>query len=183
MRLFFAVKLPEALKSALGDFIMPFRGLPARVKWVEPRNMHLTLKFLGETDREQLDELKAAATEAAGGASPFELNIYGSGAFPNLRRPRVFWVGIDDPQKGLQNLQKTLDYNLGQIGFETESKKFSPHLTLGRVKERGEIGQLGEAFSRAVFPPVKVAVSEFFLIESKLRPTGPVYTDLIRFPL
>ena len=84
---------------------------------------------------------------------------------------------------GGKNLQKTLDYNLGQIGFETESKKFSPHLTLGRVKERGEIGQLGEAFSRAVFPPVKVAVSEFFLIESKLRPTGPVYTDLIRFPL
>ena len=107
----------------------------------------------------------------------------GATSRPNLRSPRVFWVDVKDEEKRLRNFQKTLDYNLGQLGFERETRKFSPHLTIGRVKDRGGLGQLKEAFSRAEFPPVGIQVDDFFLIESKLNPSGPVYTELARFPL
>lgn len=183
MRLFFAVKIPVPLKEQLAEFVDRMTALPGRVKWVDPENVHLTLKFLGETTPDLLDGLKSAAENAATEVKPFEMTVAGCGAFPNLRSPRVFWVGIDDPEKRLQSLQKYLDYNVGQLGFERETKKFSPHLTVGRVKDRGGLGQLSEAFGRAKFPPVEVKVAEFFLIESRLRPTGPIYTDLMRFPL
>jgi 2'-5' RNA ligase len=182
MRLFFAVKIPDTLKTQLAGFVGNLSSMPGKVKWVEPGNMHLTLKFLGETSPDLLADLKAAGEETAAEFKPFSVVVSGCGAFPNLRSPRVFWVGIDDDEKRLQSLQKNLDYRLGQLGFEREAKKYSPHLTVGRVKDRGGLGQLTEAFSRAEFPPVRVEVADFFLIESKLRPTGPIYADLLRFP-
>jgi 2'-5' RNA ligase len=183
MRLFFAVKMPAALKEQLAEFVGRLSGFPGRVKWVETQNMHLTLKFLGEVSSDRLPELRSAAENAAGEHASCEILVSDCGAFPNMKSPRVFWIGVNDAEKRLQSLQKSLDYNLGQLGFERERKRYSPHLTVGRVKDQGGLGRLKEAFAAAEFPPVEVEVADFFLIESKLTPAGPIYTDLMRFPL
>lgn len=183
MRLFFAVKLSDELKQELSKFLEPFLHIRARVKWVEPKNLHLTLKFLGETEKSQLEDLKQGAETAAATASPFEIALQDCGAFPNLRAPRVFWIGVNDPEKRLTQLAKELDYNLSQFGWEREKRAFSPHLTLGRVKDRSGLTQVSEEFGRAKFPPVKLPVEAFYLVESQLRPAGPIYTDLVRFAL
>jgi 2'-5' RNA ligase len=183
MRLFFAVKISDVIKREVAQFLAPMIDLRSRVKWVEPANMHLTLKFLGETEEERLPDLEQAGLAAAQDAVPFDLTIRDCGAFPNLRAPRVFWIGITDPEKRLRNLQKDLDYILSQAGWEQEKRKFSPHLTVGRVKDRRGLEQVKEAFARAEFAPISLKVEEFYLIRSQLRPTGPIYTDLLRFAL
>lgn len=183
MRLFFAVKMPGTLKQQLAGFVDKLAAFPGRVKWVEAKNVHLTLKFLGEVPSDRLPELKSAAENSAGENPGCKIVVSDCGAFPNMKSPRVFWVGVTDAEKRLQSLQKSLDYNLGQLGFERERKRYSPHLTVGRVKDQGGLGRLKEAFAAAEFPRVEVEVADIFLIESKLTPVGPIYTDLMRFPL
>jgi len=181
MRLFYAVKIPDEVKTAVTKFVEPFRSLPGKVKWVESGNLHLTLKFIGETEKILLPELEKAAFEAVKGMKSFKIEFSDCGAFPNLRSPRVFWIGIKDSEKRLTNLQKRLDYNLNQIGFEAERKKFSPHLTLGRVKSNLGLSELTESFSKAKFETHVIKINAMYLIESKLRPQGPIYTDLQEF--
>ena len=181
MRLFLAVKIPDEIKEQIAEFLRPFLDIRARVKWVEPKNMHLTLKFLGETQEDQLPDLKEAACETA--CEPFSLALTGNGAFPNLRSPRVFWIGVKDPEKRLTKLAEQLDYNLSQFGWEREKKRFSPHLTLGRVKDRSGLAEVCTAFEQAEFAPAEFKVDAFYLVESQLRPSGPIYTDLVRFTL
>lgn len=181
MRLFYAVKIPDEVKDAVAKFIDPFRSLPGKVKWVESKNLHLTLKFIGETEKILLPELEKAAWEAIKGVESFEIELSDCGAFPNLRSPRVFWIGIKDSEKRLTNLQKKLDYNLNEIGFEAERKKFSPHLTLGRVKSNSGLSEVKESFSQVKFGSHIFKIDAMYLIESQLRPQGPVYTDLKEF--
>ncbi len=181
MRLFLAVKIPNEIKEQIAEFLQPFLDSRAQVKWVEPKNMHLTLKFLGEIRQEQLAGLKDAACEIA--CEPFSLTLSGSGAFPDLRSPRVFWIGVKDPEKRLTKLAEQLDYNISQIGWEREKKRFSPHLTLGRVKDRSGLAEVCSAFAQAEFAPAEFKVDAFYLVESQLRPSGPIYTDLVRFTL
>jgi 2'-5' RNA ligase len=183
MRLFIAAKISDEIRVELGDFVDQFLQFPGKVKWVEPHNMHLTLKFLGETDPGQLEDVKTAAAKAAQGYGAFDIILSGCGAFPNIKSPRVFWVGIFDDKKRLRTLAESIDSNLAEYGFERESRPFSPHLTLGRVKEPTHMETLKDAFAHAKFPSQTLAVSAIYLIESHLRPTGPVYKDVAEFAL
>lgn len=176
MRLFIAIELPESLAAALHTTSLALaQQVPPRVvKWVEQGNMHLTLVFLGETEPEKVRLVQAVMNVAAAAHSPFTLKPTVLGCFPNPSRPRIIWAGLGGEVKVAQSLKKTLDAGLEPLGWQPEKRPFAPHLTLGRVKDEGR-GRVslnwGESISAQPFP-----VNAIHLIESQLRPTGPVYT-------
>ena len=183
MRLFIAARITTEIQRQIGDFLDQFHKLPGRVKWVEPHNIHITLKFLGEAQLSEVDKIKKATQAASANFGGFEVHLQGCGVFPNMRAPRVFWIGINDPQKRLTSLAVKIDSNVTELGFEPERRPFSPHLTLGRVKEEDRLEMVKEAFGKAGFGPVPLRVDEIHLIESQLRPSGPVYRDVAGFKL
>ncbi len=183
MRLFIAAKITPEIETQLAEFLDGFMKSPARVKWVEPRNTHLTLKFLGETDEQILNDLKAAIADASADFGQIETHLKGCGAFPNLHAPRVYWVGIVDPNKKLAQLAARIDQEVHHLGFERERRAFSPHLTLGRVKDQRQLGALNEAFGTADFPSTPLSIDSIYLIRSHLKPSGPVYQELAEFSL
>jgi len=146
----------------------------------------LTLKFLGETDDGLVPDLKAGLEEVAREYAPFSLAIEGAGAFPNLKRPRVFWVGVAGDTDVIAALAKDIDSVCAGLGFPREKRAYSPHLTVARVKDNKNlteitklIGELEEdGFSAAPFE-----ASSFSLIKSTLTPRGAVYEDIARFGL
>ena len=136
-------------------------------------------KKLSDIEEEYIDKIAAVIEEASKGQSPFEISIKGSGAFPNLKNPRIIWIGVEDGTKGLTHLQQPLDYGLNAIGFEREEREFRPHLTLGRVK--GPRGK--ERLSAAVSELKDIKAGSFIvdrviLYKSELKPTGAVYAKL-----
>jgi len=183
MRLFVAVNLPEEVRGRLAAAQERLRAARAQVSWVRPDNMHLTLKFLGETAPDRLDSIRAALAEVARRSLPFEAALGGVGSFGG-RVPRVVWAGVTDGATRLAELAGRVDGALAGIGFPRESRPFAPHLTLGRVRapERAVVlaaalraeGQ--GAFGR--FRP-----EAFCLMESRLDPQGSIYTVVDRFTL
>jgi 2'-5' RNA ligase len=183
VRCFIAIELPDEVKAGLRDIQARLRsGNQAPVKWVDPDGVHLTLKFLGSVDPAKIDPIAAAMKEAARGVSPFSLKVEGLGAFPNLRRVQVVWVGVSGEVDKLANLQQRLEENLAGLGFAPEKRRFTPHLTLARVRdqaslaEREGLGQLiaGTGFEAATGFPV----AELSLMRSQLTREGAIYSRL-----
>lgn len=189
IRTFVAIQLEEEMHRQLARLIDNLReSVPARaVRWVAPENIHLTLKFLGEVPPAQIDAITEALRRAASTATPFSFELAGFGCFPSARRPRVLWVGIQETSGSLHSLQEAVDKELGKLGFKREERGFSPHLTLGRVREEvsasavREIGQLMEKMELGVIG--RQEVTSIHLFKSDLRPTGPIYTSLAELPL
>ena len=176
IRTFIAIHLPTDVKAALDDVA---RHLDSRVprgaiRWVRPEQMHLTLRFLGDTDTGKLPAIQAAMDAVAAGNTPFEMHLESVGCFPNPRRPRIIWVGLVGEDARLSALKKALDEALIPLGRPLENKPFRAHLTLGRVKD--ERSAAGIDWTTDV-PPLALTVSALHLIESELRPNGPVYTE------
>ena len=175
LRAFIAINLPPAVKAALGDVAATLAGRVPRgaVRWVRPEQMHLTLRFLGDTPADRLAVLFAALDGLAVDHAPFTLHLTEVGCFPNMRRPRVVWVGLGGAEQALAALVGGLAAALSPLGWPPEGKPFRAHLTLGRVKD--ERAAQGVEWA-AVVPPLDVPVAAVHLIESQLRPDGPVYT-------
>lgn len=179
IRAFIACEIPESVLENVSKVQEDLRKLDLDVSWTRVSGIHITLKFLGDIEEEYIDKIAAIIEEASKGQSPFEISIKGSGAFPNLKNPRVIWIGVEDGTKGLTRLQQPLDYGLNALGFEPEEREFRPHLTLGRVK--GPRGK--ERLSAAVSELREIelgsfAVDRVILYKSELKPTGAVYTKL-----
>lgn len=179
IRAFIAIELPASAKDTLG---VVARALGERVprgsvRWVRPEQMHLTLCFLGDTPLEQLLAVQQAMDAAVGGRKPFELQLEGVGCFPTLSRPRVVWVGLAAAGGGesapLLALKSNLDKALSPLGRPPEDRPFRAHLTLGRVKDERAVKGVDWSVEVA---PLPVPVTAIRLIESRLRPDGPVYT-------
>ncbi|MBI4340017.1 MAG: RNA 2',3'-cyclic phosphodiesterase [Chloroflexi bacterium] len=180
LRLFIAVELPAPVRGlveqVLGDLS---RRVPVGVRWVRPEGVHLTLKFLGETPEEQMEAIGDALTLVAGSIPPFCLEVRGAGAFPNMRSPRVAWLGLDGETGALARVQGRLEDALVDLGFPAEERDFSPHLTLGRVNGRLSTPQLSalarglEEVGARAFPAFLVEAMS--LIESQLSSTGATY--------
>ncbi|MBM3132253.1 MAG: RNA 2',3'-cyclic phosphodiesterase, partial [Chloroflexi bacterium] len=131
VRAFIAVELPAELKSELSRLIAKLRpGHERSVKWVDPEGIHLTLKFLGNVSTEKIVDITQAIESASTNVRPFSLEMDGLGAFPNLKLPRVAWVGVSGDIRIVTGLQKKIDESLVPLGFSPEAKAFSPHLTL-----------------------------------------------------
>lgn len=179
LRTFVAIELPRQLAACLGRIQDQLRGHRFNVRWVRPENIHLTLKFLGDTPAADLTALVEALAEAVRGHPPLGLFLKGFGAFPGLDRPRVVWVGIDGQIAELQALQRAVEGGLGAIGFPSGNRPFRGHLTLGRVKGRVAGERLRSvAETLQTFVSERFAVDRIVLLRSELNPTGAVYTRL-----
>jgi 2'-5' RNA ligase len=179
IRAFIACDIPESILEKVSDVQGGLKELGADVTWTRVGGIHITLKFLGDIEESYIDKVAAVIADASKGRKPFDISIKGSGAFPNLKSPRVVWLGIEDEGEGLLNLQRGLDEGLKSLGFEPEEREFRPHLTLGRVK--GPRGKL--ELSKAVSELREIDLGSFgidrvILYRSELRPTGAVYTKL-----
>jgi 2'-5' RNA ligase len=189
IRVFIAIELPEELKGVLTEIAreLEARIPPRTVRWVRPTAMHLTLVFLGETPVSKLEAIKQAMASAAARIPKTSFKAVGLGCFPNPRRPRVVWVGVEEPAGNLVRIKEALDQELAHFGFKPESRRFSPHLTLGRVNTQArhqDAAELGQVIQRARLQDVgRVEVSDIHLVRSDLRPTGAVYTVLASCPL
>lgn len=183
IRSFIAIELPQNVKDGLAQLRSELERAEHRfVKWVNPEAIHLTLKFLGNILFKQVAEITKAMEEAAQGISPFHLEISGLGAFPNLQRPAVLWVGISGEIDKLLRLQQNIDSALAPFGFAREERPFVPHLTLARIRqgtspmERRSFGEL--AMSVSFTTSYSLGVETVNLMRSQLMPAGAIYTCL-----
>ncbi|NTU43068.1 MAG: RNA 2',3'-cyclic phosphodiesterase [Nitrospirales bacterium] len=183
MRCFIAIEISQPIRDALGEMMKGLKAISRGIKWVPAGNIHLTLKFLGEVKEELIPEIRKRLAEVCNSHSPAALAIRGAGAFPNLRSPQVIWVGCGDSPE-LKVLYEAIEEAMSGLGFEKERRKFSPHLTLGRVREQ-----------RGLEPVMKelqllkdqdwgtVEVGAVALMQSVLKPSGAEYTPVSVFPL
>ena len=183
IRSFVAIELPEEAKEGLVRLKKELeRDEHKFVKWVDPRGIHLTLKFLGNIPSKQAAEITEAIEGAAQGISPFHLEIGGLGAFPSLRQARVFWVGIGGEVEKLSRLQQNIDSALAALRFAKEERPFVPHLTLARIRQGAsplERRSFGELVGSTVFEDkYHVTVESISLMRSQLTPAGAIYTRL-----
>lgn len=176
-RAFIAIDLPESAKSFLSEAQEALKLYGFRVKWVRPQNIHLTLKFLGDTPTADTDKIAEALKLAAKNRPIISLAAKGIGVFPNVRRPRVIWAGLDGQLEELANLQQALDVRLADLGFARERRAFKSHLTLGRVKGKIASGRIRTAIDALKeFGSESFEINQVILFKSELRPTGAVYT-------
>jgi len=183
VRAFIAIELPGSVKSALSQLQDNLqRSEHASVKWVDTGSIHLTLKFLGNIATETIPELTKVLSEAARGITPFHLELGEMGVFPNLRAPRVVWVGLRGETATLSVLQENIESALIPLGFPPENRAFSPHLTLGRVREKaspGERRSLGQAVASSKVASMEpFPVDSLSLMRSTLTREGAVYSRL-----
>ncbi len=188
LRVFIAVEIPPSIRQAIHSQTESLRAALGRdlVRWVPAENMHLTLKFLGDVSPASVEALTKMLTTETQTCAPFALTVGGLGSFPTPRRARVIWIGIHAPA-ALTFLQHGLESAAARLGYEEEARPFSPHLTLGRVRqpvsandqqkvrvalEKTQIGALGTAEVTAVH-----------LFKSDLKPSGAEYTRLFSAPL
>jgi RNA 2',3'-cyclic 3'-phosphodiesterase len=157
-------------------------GCQDYVKWVGPLNIHLTLKFLGNVGEDSISKIVEVMGQASCYVAPFHLEIKGIGAFPNLSRVRIVWVGLAGELSVLADLQKKLDSGLEGLGFVAENRPFVPHLTLGRMREGVSLQQrqaVGKFIAEANFESTyRVDVEDFLLMKSQLGRGAPVYSRI-----
>jgi 2'-5' RNA ligase len=176
-RAFIAVDLPATVRLFLAEVqqILESYGLP--VKWVRPQNIHLTLKFLGDIDADQTAGIVAAMAAAVKGCPGVLLTAKNIGAFPDLKRARVVWAGVNGQLEILQNLQHVLDDHLAELGFAKDPRAFRAHLTLGRAKGKIVSDRMKTAINELSGRESEAfEVDRIVLFKSELRPTGAVYT-------
>jgi RNA 2',3'-cyclic 3'-phosphodiesterase len=149
------------------------------VSWVATANLHLTVKFLGAVAEDRIEAVAGALTGAIAGVGAFDAQVEGLGAFPSAARPRVVWAGVTAGAGTMADLAGRVDDALAALGFDREARPFSPHITLGRVRQPGRILALTEALRRAAgsgFGCFRVA--RVSLMRSELSPRGARYTEL-----
>ncbi len=182
IRAFIAVELPDFLKKELGRIESILKaGNTTPVKWVDFESIHLTLKFLGDIEADRTGEIVEGIKNACASVSPFELKINGLGVFPNPARTRVAWVGLVDATDELSLLQRNIEAEMEKLGYERDIRKFSPHLTLARVRDRAsreERSRLGELISGTSFNGGTFTVDSVNLMRSELMRQGAIYTRI-----
>ena len=188
-RLFVALEPPEPVRrrlAALADELRRSAGRAAGdVRWVAPDNVHLTLQFLGAVPEERVAATEAALRDAAAAAGrPLSLSLHGAGGFPNARRPRVLWAGLEGDVAPLATLVTEIGARLAKLGFPPEGRPFAPHLTRGRARDaRGAPGLAGALAAAAQAEATPWRAAELVLFESHLSPKGPRYEAIARVPL
>jgi 2'-5' RNA ligase len=189
IRAFIAIPLPDLLLNKLADLQRELEGQipPRSVRWVRTEGIHLTLKFLGDTSTEKLPEIKQALAAVARYAPASAFTVGELGCFPNPRRPRVVWVGVQEPTGRLAVLQDAIEEVMAPFGYPPEGRGFTPHLTLGRVHRkasRSDAARVGEVVTGTTVETLaRLPADHFALIRSVLKPSGAEYTALEEFVL
>ena len=154
----------------------------APVKWVETGNIHLTLKFLGDINTEITGRITLALEKAARGTPPFDIEVSGPGVFPNMKRVQVIWIGLAGELEKLGLLQKRIEESLIPLGFPAETRPFTAHLTLARVRDYARPDdrlKLGQLIADTNFETkYRINVNAFHLMRSQLTREGPIYSKI-----
>ena len=185
MRIFIALELPRFIRERLGQLQQKLKGTEDRIRWVNPSLIHLTMKFLGELKEEDLEKVIQITQKVASRLPVCRIKIGKIGFFPSFSSARVIWVGIEEEKDKLETLAAELEEKLSQEGFSRNSRKWTSHLTLGRVKalkERKKLKALISHYYEEV-EGIEAKVKTLSIIKSDLTPQGPVYTVLERIPL
>lgn len=176
MRLFLAIELAPAIVAAMDDAIAPLRALEPGLAWVAPEKRHLTLKFIGDGDDALVERLVPALDAAVAAHRAFSMHLAGFGAFPNFRRARVVWMGVEGEAR-LELLHHDLELGCAHAGVEVEGRAFRPHVTLARVRSPLAVDQaraLARAARRIPFSAAQ-DVTAITLFDSVLAPSGARY--------
>ncbi len=202
MRTFIAIALPAAIQSTIQqrqqqlETMLTTARLSQTVRWTPPAAVHITLRFLGETTEPQRRDLQARLTRITANQPSFPLTLGDLGCFPNLRAPSIVWLGLWSADETLNHLQQQIELAAQAVGFPTERKPFRPHLTIGRMGRQvapSQVRAIGQHFSHylatttadssahAETGRVAFVVDHIDHIQSRLQPTGPIYTRLQRF--
>jgi RNA 2',3'-cyclic 3'-phosphodiesterase len=181
VRTFVAVEISSEMRTKATRLINQLSRSSANVKWVEPRNLHLTLKFLGQVEVLEMPEVCRAVAEAVAELPPFDLTGAGAGAFPNADRPRTLWLGVSEGTDEMVALHDAVETRLADLGFRREQRRFRPHLTIGRVRNSSPAGirELAELLEeQREFVGGSCDVSEVVVFASETGPAGPTYDPL-----
>lgn len=178
LRCFIAIELPEEIRKALAEAQRELKIFGADIRWVRPENIHLTLKFLGDTQEEDIESISREISEICSGFSSFSMELAGLGIFPGTRQPKVLWAGLNG-SKEIIELQKDIDSTMAHFGFKPEKRIFSPHLTLGRFRSpKNKDALLRAIASENVKKHGLFEVKTVALIKSSLTNSGSVYTKI-----
>ena len=179
MRCFIAISLPEELKAKISGIQEKLKAAGADVSWTRPEGMHLTLKFFGEIEDKRIPKIEKALDAVVDGIPTFTLSVSGMGTFPDMRRPRVIWIGLKEDGGNLLRLQKGVEEDLKKTGFPSEDRRFTPHITLGRIRSNKNTDKLLRLIEEEKVEELgSFDVSEVHLIKSELKPAGAEYTEL-----
>lgn len=188
LRLFIAIELSDVLRAELKRAQKQIQdefarvSVSHRIRWAAPQNIHLTLRFLGNSNRTHVPALQDALTQVATRFAPIELSARGLGCFPNARRPNTIWCGLDGDTNTTALLAQQIETATCALGFARDERGFTPHLTIGRIErkatnaERAAMGEIVKNFPAQTFGSVRA--DAIYLIASDLRPQGPLYTIL-----
>jgi 2'-5' RNA ligase len=180
IRTFIAIELPEKIIYTIRKVQEEIKSYGLKIRWVRPENIHLTLKFLGDIQAADTENVARAVSESATGYPPISLAVKGIGVFPGIKKPRVLWLGISKQLDLLTALQKTLDEKLEAMGFPKEKRPFRGHLTLGRIKSEIDPKTLHDVLKEFTqFESERFFADRIILYKSDLKPKGAVYTKLI----
>jgi RNA 2',3'-cyclic 3'-phosphodiesterase len=182
MRAFIAIDLPPEIKDYLGRIEERLKASGADVKWVSPANIHLTLKFLGEIDEQKKAALIGIIEDIAKDKTAFSLRLSSAGAFPDIKYPRVIWIGIDEGNAEVLKIAEELEEKIEKIGIPKETREFSSHITIGRVKSGLNRLKLAEGIAgidqELGGKHLELPVGKITLFKSTLSSKGPAYEPL-----
>jgi 2'-5' RNA ligase len=184
LRTFIGVALDKAIRARTVALQESLARTGTEVKWVEPENLHVTLLFLGEVDEREVPRVCRMVADSVGPQPPFLMSVETAGCFPNPRRPRVLWVGVGEGTQPLCAIHDALEIPLQELGYRREERRYTPHITLGRVKSDRPTDSLTAALAKhAGWKGGEMTVREVHVLSSELTPQGPHYTVLSRAPL
>jgi 2'-5' RNA ligase len=183
IRTFVCVEIPATVRDRIEQLQRQLAGLRAEVSWIKKSNLHLTLKFLGHISAAQVESVCRIVEQAGSGSKSFDLQLSGTGTFPNQRNPRVLWIGLAETPQVFKELYNAIDLGLSNAGFSRESRPFAPHLTIGRVKSNRNVLALVQALRAAGFHSEPFSVREVVVMKSLLKSSGAIYNPIQTFPL
>lgn len=189
-RLFIAVALSDRAVELLGELqsAAKRRDSEGALRWVAPRNLHVTLHFLGETEEARIPQLVERLEQALAALTKDEIRLAEAGAFPSPRKPRVLWVGIEDPTDILRRLHEALTTPLEELGFSLDSRPYHPHVTVGYARKRAQPRAVTRAYGEFLAAAAEllrdraatIPVNRVDLVESTLTPEGPRYRRIFQ---
>ncbi len=181
IRTFIAVPLSDSIRGESVALQDELARAGNEVKWTEEKNLHVTLIFLGEVQAEEVPAVCRIATEAVQGVGPFRMSVEGLGCFPNPRRPRIIWIGVGEGTQEIVRIHDALEPPLMDLGYRREDRKYTPHITLGRVKSDRPTDRLAKLLAQhAGWKGGETVAREIHVMGSELTRDGPVYTILGR---
>jgi len=181
IRAFIAVELSDRLKESVARIQSELKKSSGDVKWVPPDICHITLKFLGEVQKDQLDAIRAIMDQCAGPMEPFWLRINSVGAFPDIDKPNIIWLGLNEDHPVLTKLASEIDEHVSTLGFFKENRPFTPHITIGRTRP-GSHDHLSRALQSLVPPDDILEVRALTFFQSRLTHEGSTYYPLFSSP-